>query len=585
VGSVDSQLLGRELELERLEAVLGAAAGGRASTAAVLGEPGIGKSRLIAEGLAGVTDPRTVIAHGRASEFERQLPFGVLIDALDAYLASVGPRRLTMLNQAQAALLATIFPALDRPTDPGAIRPEPSQLHHALRALLQALASQQRLVLALDDLHWADQASVELLAHLLHRPVPATTVLIAFRPAQASRLLRNVVNAGCETGACVEITLEPLSPDEAATLLEGIPDAKRREWIYREAGGNPFYLQQLARAAAGSASVAETTDLPGVPVAVARALASELAELPVATRLVLDAGSVAGEPFESELVSAISGVQRSLVLVAFDDALQRGVIVTTAAPGRFEFRHPIVRRAVYASAPPAWLTEAHDRAAHTLGALGARASARAYHVELSGREGDQEAQTLFVEAARESVRVAPASAARWYSAALRALPADAQLERRLSLLAALAAAQTAAGDLAAASETLEEILELLPDEQTALRLRPLVAMALIERLLGRVGPARQKLVTALAGSVDASAPAVAALELELAADRYFAGDWGGNENARAGCVVPRAESRGHQLDRRRGLGARACGAQLGPTVGGSPARDRGRQDARSDTRP
>jgi len=509
------------VELAALEAVLGATVQNGPPAAAVIGEPGIGKSTLLAAALARMTDRRTVIAHGRASEFERQLPFGVVIDALDAYLGSLAPRRLSTLGEARGGVIGTIFPALDQLAAPEVGRPEASQLHGAVRALLTMLASEQRLVLVLDDLHWADQASVELVAHLLHRRVEGATLLLAYRPAQASRLLRHAVEAACDRDACTEIALGPLSREEATALLDGTPDT---DSIYRESGGNPFYLKQLSRSTPGPASEIET-DPYGVPIAVMRALASELAELSGSTRLVVHAASVAGEPFEAELVSAIASVERAAVLDGLDDALGRGLMVTTAVPGRFEFRHPIVRRAVYASAPAAWLLGAHERAAKALETAGARPSVLAHHVELSARQGDEAAVDLLTTAGRETARVAPASAARWYGAALRLLPTDAGADRSLALLAPLAASLTAAGQLIPAREVLEEVLRLLAPEQGALRARSLLAIALIERVLGQSGPGRELLAAALDESLDASSSTVATLELELAADRYFAGDW------------------------------------------------------------
>ncbi len=516
-----TQLLGRRAELGALEAVLRAGVGEESSAAAIVGDPGIGKSTLLAEALPRVTDRRTVIAHGRASEFERQLPFGVFIDALDAYLGSLGPRGLSPLGESRVAVVGRIFPALEQLEAPESARPEASQLHGAVRALLALLASERRLVLVLDDLHWADQASIELVANLLHRRVDGTTLLVAYRPAQASRLLRHAVDAACERESCTEIPLWPLSREDAEGLLVG---ASEPDSIYRESGGNPFYLKQLVRASTGDPSATEAY-LQGVPVTVMRALGSELAELPESTRLVVDAASVAGEPVEPDLVSAIASMERTDVLDGLDDALGRGLMVTTAVPGRFEFRHPIVRRAVYASAPAAWLVGGHDRATRALAAAGARPSLLAHHVELSARQGDEAAVGVLTDAGREAARVAPASAARWYAAALRLLPANAAADRRLALLAPLAASLTAAGQLIRAREVLEEVLGLLPPEAGALWARPLIAIALIERVLGQSGPGRELLATALGESSERSSSTVAALELELAADRYFEGDW------------------------------------------------------------
>ena len=522
MGHEVSTFAGRGVELAVLEAAL-AGRESRAVAVAVTGEPGIGKSRLLSDALSRVTDRRTVIAAGRASEFERQLPFSVLVDALDAYLGSVAGRRLATLSDLEGPILAHMFPSLAE-LQAGASRPiDPSQLNRALRSLLAILAADGRLVLVLDDVHWADQASLEAVVHLLHRPVPRTTVVVAFRPARAPGVLRHAVNAACDRGDCTEIGLGPLSPDDAEQLLGGVAGAERRGAIYREAGGNPFYLEHLARAAATGHST-PGAELSGVPTGVARALAAELGELPAKVRIVIDAASVAGEPFAYDLVSAVSGLESDAVRDALDEAVARGLAAPTPVPGRFVFRHPIVRRAVYASAPPAWLLGAHERAAAALRVAGAPPASLAHHVELSGRTGTQ-AVELFVAAGRESARVAPATAVRWYLAAARALPDDAGPEQRLALLVPLAAALTAAGQLEPACETLSEILDLLPLEPPVLRARPLVAMAVIERVLGRAGEARRTLARTVEQAAGEQSAVAAALQLELAADRHIGGDW------------------------------------------------------------
>ncbi len=534
----DAQLIGRTAELADLEMAI---AGEASPAVAVMGEPGIGKSRLLAEALALVTDRRTVIAHGRAYEFERQLPFGVFNDALDAFLGSVASRRLRTLQDAHRALLARVFPSLAELAGPPATGSAPSQARHAIRALLELLAADQRVILVLDDLHWADQASLELIVHLLHRPVASTTLVIAFRPAQAPRLLRQGLESARAGASYTELSLGPLSREDADRLLAAVPSADRRDSIYHEAGGNPFYLEQLVRAFASDLPSVGGPDLAGVPAAVRQALAAELDELSAQTRLVIDAAAVAGEPFESVLVSVIAQRDAGLVREAFDDALRRGLLAQTPVPGRFTFRHPIVRRAVYASAPPAWRLGAHERAAAALSAVGARAPTVAHHVELSGRT-DAEAVALFIKAGRETARVAPASAVRWYRAAVQALPPAAGSEQRLAMLAPLAGALTAAGQLEPARETLGEILDLLPADQIELRSRPLVATALIERVLGRHGSARRLLADAVKQCGDQASAAAAALELELAGDRYFAADWPAMATAAAAALARARQS-------------------------------------------
>src|SRR5439155_22538916 len=121
---------------------------------------------------------------------------------------------------------------------------------------------------------------------------------------------------------------------------------------------------------------------------------------------------------------------------------------TDSGGGRFRFRHPIVHRAVYQAAGPAWRLAAHARVAAALEELGAPAITRAVHVERSAPIGDQAAVALLTEAGEQALVRAPASAARWFGAAARLLPEDERfLEHRLALLARRAAALGSAADV------------------------------------------------------------------------------------------------------------------------------------------
>src|SRR5262245_30492317 len=185
-------LIGRTDELERIDGVL-AGLGEGTAVVAVSGEPGIGKTCLLTELAHGADRRGFLVLSGRSAEFEGQLPFAAFVDALDDYLASVNPRRLASLEDEQRAELAHLFPSLSsfRDGGPAGLQDERYRSHGAVRALLEALASEKPLVLALDDLHWADEATSELLAHLLRRP-PRRPVLLAlgFRAGQAAQSLQ-----------------------------------------------------------------------------------------------------------------------------------------------------------------------------------------------------------------------------------------------------------------------------------------------------------------------------------------------------------------------------------------------------------
>ena len=276
------------------------------------GEPGIGKTRLLTE--LGVRADRHgwLVLSGSAAELEGELPFAVFVDALDEYLRSLAPHELGDLDEDAVGELAQVFPALaggDR-----ARAGDRYRTHRAVRRLLEALARSKPLVLLLDDLHWADAGSLDLLGSLLRRP-PAAAVLIAMalRPRQVPDRLSGALERAWRAGGLTRLELGALSSSEARELLgERIEEADLAA-LYEQANGNPFYLEQLARTT-GAATSRHTTGpqvaLAGVqvPRSVAAALAEELAMLSAGARRVLDGAAVAGDPFELELAGAAAGI-------------------------------------------------------------------------------------------------------------------------------------------------------------------------------------------------------------------------------------------------------------------------------------
>jgi DNA-binding CsgD family transcriptional regulator len=522
-------LVGRRLEWSALHAALDDLEARGRGVFLLAGEQGIGKTRLIGELCAEADRRRFLVFSGRAAEFERDEPFGVFIDALDDYLAGVDRR--VMDDLVEVAELAWVFPAFSRLVEHpvGSLPAERYRAHQAVRMMLGTLGRQRPVVLTLDDVHWADGASVELLSYLLRRP-PRGRVLVvmAFRPAQLPEAFETVLDASSRAPPVVRLDLQPLTRDEAGQLLDPDLPAAVGDELYRLSGGNPFYLESLARAGDVTAVAArsESTVVAPVPVAVQRALTDELTALSPRAHALLQGAAVVGDPFEVGFAATVGEVADADELAALDELVDADVVRASAMPLRFEFRHPLVRHAVYQSAPAGWRIGAHARAATALANLGASPVTRAHHVERSARAGDNEAVALLIEAGDVTVGRAPATAAAWYEAALRLMPESRAVPSpRRDVLMALAPALAAVGRLEDSRAALLEALELVAPDDDTTRLNLVARCANVELLLGRHRDADARLEQALAKPPDPLSVDVAALHVARSLAARFEGDF------------------------------------------------------------
>ena len=522
------QLVGRADELESLGRLLDELDRGDPIAVEVVGEPGIGKTRMLSE-LTALADLRgQLVVSGCASELERELPFSVFVHALDAHVESLDPEVLAALDDDVQAELAHVLPSLSALAGRRsvALQHERYRSHRAVRALLEQLAQARPLVLVLDDLHWADSASGELLGALLRRP-PAAPVLmaIALRPRHLEERFATALERAHRATTLARIELGALTLDETRELLGNRVDAGAAVVLYEESGGNPFYLEQLARSGerAGGAISLRGISLSGlgVPPAVAAALAEELALLSADGRLLLEGAAVAGDPFNLDLAAAAASTGEAAAMEAIDELLELDLVHTTDTPRRFRFRHPLVRRAVYEGTAGGWRLGAHERCAELLAALGTSPAGRAHHIERSARHGDLAAVAVLRDAGSEAARLAPESAARWIAAALRLLPASASALDRIELLRARAAALAAFGHFPGAHDALVEAVAILPPDAHQLRTAVATALAGVERFLGRYEQAHTRLVDALRQLPKAPSVEAVELRIELTLNEFY----------------------------------------------------------------
>jgi DNA-binding NarL/FixJ family response regulator len=454
-------------------------------------------------------------------------------EALDSLVGAPGAAEaLARLDDATRDVLAGSVPALaDRA--PAAELPAYT-MRRAVRLLLSALAAERPLALALDDVHWADEESLLLLAYLLRYP-PAGPVLLVLShrlPGLPVSVAAALAKSGAES-----ITLHPLSYDESRLLLPPELSDQQARRLWYDSGGNPLYLRELSRAAAHEplpTAALPPAVPPEVPTIVAGSVAHELAELGrvengdgvgTAAVALARAAAVLGDGFDFTIAAEVAGLGEEQARPALDLLLERDLL-RVDEHGRFRFRHPIVLRAAYHHFGEGQRLASHARAAEVLHARGAPPSTRAAHVARAASPGDRESANVLATAANEVTLRSPALAARWLDAALRLLPSDPKdLPRRQELQSQLAASLASDGRLSDSAATFRDLLDDV-NLRAALRVPVALGAALVDHLLGAHDEAQAVLLSTLERlDQSASAAEAAMLRCALATGCFFDADW------------------------------------------------------------
>jgi DNA-binding SARP family transcriptional activator len=416
--SMPLPLTGRTDKLAALAALLGQVqADGR--LAALEGEPGIGKTRLAEEFLRTATAAGAASLAGRCFEGEAGLAYSVWIDALRAAVArpTLAQRLLAAPDNALAEA-ARLVPELVAgraqlpvaPLDhPGAQARFFDGLCHVLQTLVGSGG-----VLFLDDLHWADDASLEVLHYLVHRLAGRPLlVLAAWRSEDnpAVQRLRNLAREAQRAGLGGMLPLRRLTMDDVQGLVDALPGATSTpaslgQRLYRQSEGLPLFVAEyLAAWQADGAAGAET-----LPQGVRSLLQARLARVDAAGQQLLAAGAVIGRSFDFETLRATSGRSEEEIVDSLEMLVRHGLVQETNPSGpldSYDFSHEQLRALVYAETGLARRRLLHRRVAEALQRQprpaqgpGAAAGQIGYHLQLAGRE--QEAADYFWQAGQHA---------------------------------------------------------------------------------------------------------------------------------------------------------------------------------------
>jgi DNA-binding CsgD family transcriptional regulator len=494
-------LAGRAEEMALLDGLLTDLARGSGSAVLIEGEAGIGKTALVRAALASTARGLSAGAHhgsqsgcqvfwGAGDELGQELPLHPFLDALQVRAASVNARRTTIAGLLRGEV------ATDRGAD------VPALLAEQLIALTIDETDVRPVTLVIDDLHWADPASVRLWGRLARtaRQVPLLLIGLTRPVAQREDLsaLRRAVDGAHR------VQLSSLSPDAVAevvaALAEGTPDSGLLE-LAAGAAGNPLYLTELFAALARSGSIAISAGgiaqlaADNAPDSLPGAIADRLGFVCAPTREVLRAAALLGLEFAITDLTAVLGRTVADLVPALDEARTTGVL-TDSANG-LAFRHPLIRDALYAEMPASVRAAWHRDAGHALALAGA-APDRVARQLLRGPAAGQGWMVDWLAASADSlVGHAPGVAAELLAQTVAAVPAGSA--RRGWLAGRLADALYRTGDQAAAVQVAERALGYATDPGLVVDLHWTLAQcrmldgsaqesfATIERALGTPG--------------------------------------------------------------------------------------------------
>jgi DNA-binding CsgD family transcriptional regulator/tetratricopeptide (TPR) repeat protein len=464
-------LVGRVEHLDAVRRQLGQARAGEPRLVLVVGDPGVGKSRLVGE-VSGEVDDRARVLVTHCLELSGAVvPLAPVQDLVHRAYRRLGVEEVARAAGPYLSALSVLEPALATTSDATAVTQvaDQPQLFAAVRHLLEQLAEPGPLIVVVEDLHWADDATLDLLRYLMLSLPDAPVLVLA--TARSGPVADQMLSRLGRLPAVSSISLAALPPDEARRLAEVLIDQTSSaapgeslldvERLVERSGGNPLYLEELVAAA----------DSDGLSASLRGLLLSRLESLPGDARRLVDLLSLGDPPVRFEDLIAATGWAEERLDTALGQA-RAGETLTLTPGGRVSMRHPLLGDAAREALEPG-----RRRALHRAWAVAASrsravrgpqaASAVAYHWDRAGEpgpalraawDGANAASGLQAHAIRAALldRVSDL----WAHADTRDMPAD-----PVDVLTEAARAHELAGAYEQAAHRLDQAMDLLDPAQ------------------------------------------------------------------------------------------------------------------------
>ena len=471
---------GRQPEKERLLEAVKNAAEGTHKVALLSGEPGIGKTSLCMEVARATFDLGIPVLYGRCDE-DLVVSYQPFAEALAHLVVHAQDSLLVEHVSDSGGALSTMVPALSKrlPEAPGTEKPDPDaerfRLFAAVVNLLSLVSADRGLLLILDDLHWADKASLQLLRHVASSTqLPKVMVMGTYRPSDlhSGSALSDTLASLRREASAMRIDLVGLEGLEIVEMMEVFAGHKMDQRgvdlghaVRQETEGNPFFATELLRHLGESGLVYQneagrwvaSEDLyeKGLPQSVREVVGQRVDRLGEEMRRVLSQAAVIGRDFDIKVLTAVVGGDEDALLDVMDTGVRAGLLVEVeGAVEYFSFAHALTQHTLYEDLGATRRARAHRKIAEVLEELygsapETRAAELARHFVAATKAADATKALTYSKLAGEQAlaHLAPADALSWFSQALELFPQVPPDERlRCDLLIGFGTAQRRTGD-------------------------------------------------------------------------------------------------------------------------------------------